>query len=410
MVVVISDVHLGDQRSLDDGYVWCKNNRTKLISFLNNLIGRPAVKEIVIAGDFFDEWVAPMEYDTFDGLGSDKQAHSQFLDRIAAANQDVIDAMNEVIQSGIKVTYVPGNHDMFTSQADISRIFPGMHYSSDVPGLGAYSPAWLPSLVVEHGHRYDFFNAPDMFSNKEYTANPNSLLPPGFFVSKVATSYGVRSTPAQFIHEVNEEMEETGERGLQYNLAWKTVLGYCDIFDPWNPERERKIKTGIDGYTDEFTINQLADYNPDLYKNIESQWRERQRRNNVVDPTTVITALLSGPVNTVLDMMAEYQYFDIDKNYKRVAVFGHTHEATLKKLPAGKLKDMTKPWRGKYKVDHIYANAGTWVDHGDPACTFVVVEPVSQGINVGVYKYNVTDNGGQLVHSFTQLKKDIARY
>lgn len=140
-IVVISDIHLGDARSLWERYGWMDKNRKLLVDFLGFIRKRSDVRELVVAGDLLDEWVAPMDHDTFDGRGQ-----SGFVDAIASTNSAVVSAFNDIIRDGaIKVVY---------------------------------EPAAMPNLRVEYGHRYDLFNAPE-------TEAP-SVLPPGFFVSKTA--------------------------------------------------------------------------------------------------------------------------------------------------------------------------------------------------------------------------------
>jgi hypothetical protein len=34
-------------------------------------------------------------------------------------------------------------------------------------GLGTYSPVGYPQIAIEHGHRYNFFCAPDPISNQD---------------------------------------------------------------------------------------------------------------------------------------------------------------------------------------------------------------------------------------------------
>ncbi|MEQ8222196.1 MAG: metallophosphoesterase [Candidatus Eremiobacterota bacterium] len=377
LIVIISDTHLGDKRSIDNGYGWFINNRNRLVNFLNQLAVRPSVKELVLGGDLFDEWVVPMEYDTFNGFGSDQEGESKFVNSIASNNPDVINAINNLISSGVKVTYVPGNHDMLVSEDDINRLFPGINQQRDSAGLGAYSPQWLPQVVIEHGHRYDFYNAPDILSNKipyspqNYTDNPDAILPPGFFVTKIATSQGV-SVPIPAIDNTS-----TGDGHFLYWASWQLILDELHVTEDPNA---RIIKTGIDGYRDNYAINDLApSYNkePLLYQNIEENWGERQNRNNINVPISIASALLSGAWDSWCDFQSYTQYFTYNSD-KRIVVFGHTHHATL-----------------GYSVNNnrqkcIYANSGTWIDSGNPDCTCVVIEPDSQingNINVSVYQF-----------------------
>ena len=362
LIVIISDLHLGDQRSIDNGYGWIINNRSLLANFINKLVDYPAVKELVIAGDMFDEWVVPMADETLNGFGSDQEGETKFVDSIAGANSDVIDAIRSVIAAGIKVTYVPGNHDMLVTEDDINRIFPGINQERDAKGLGAYSPEDLPEVIIEHGHRYDFYNAPDALSNKipnspeNYTDNPDAILPPGFFVTKIATTHGVTApVPAS-----DETLKEN--KGLLYWGSWKLILSKMHIKEDANA---KIIKTGIDGYKDNYAINDLAPSifkDSLLYKNIENNWKERQNINQVNVHINVASALLSGVWDSWCDMQSSTQYFNYDTS-KRIVVFGHTHHATM------------GYHINRHSKSCIYANSGTWVDAGNPSCTCVVIEP-----------------------------------
>ena len=275
------------------------------------------------------------------------------------------------------MTYVPGNHDMLVSEADIDRLFPGINQQRDAAGLGAYSPEGLPQVVIEHGHRYDFYNAPDILSNKipyspeNYTNNPNAILPPGFFVTKIAASHGV-SGPLPAVDDTS-----TQDGQFLYWASWQLILAKINVTEDHNA---RIIKTGIDGYTDNYAINDLApSYNkePLLYQHIEDNWGERQTRNQTNVPIGVASALLSGAWDSWCDFQSYTQYFTYNAD-RRIVIFGHTHHATL-----------------GYSINNIgqkciYANSGTWIDKGDPDCTCVVIEPNSQingNVTVNVYQF-----------------------
>jgi hypothetical protein len=74
------------------------------------------------------------------------------------------------------VTYVPGNHDLTITADNIDLILPGIHQAHDPQlGLGTYTPADLPQLAIEHGHRYNFFCSPDMISNQDEALAMNTL-------------------------------------------------------------------------------------------------------------------------------------------------------------------------------------------------------------------------------------------
>ncbi|MEI8190319.1 MAG: metallophosphoesterase [candidate division NC10 bacterium] len=385
ITVVISDLHLGDQRSIDEGYGWTIKNRAKLVGFLKMLRQQPNIKELAIAGDLFDEWVAPMDYDTFNGA-----TESGFVDMIVTANGPVFDALNDIIRDGlIAVIYVPGNHDMLAVSADLQRVFPGITEARDAQGLGAYTPAALPEVVIEHGHRYDFFNAPDPISNRDITKT-DSILSPGFFVSKIATTSDLETGVRKFYREAL-----TGQYGsadtthyFSYWVAWQLIMSQKPVKESWDA---KIIKTAIDGYSALYAINDLIpQYDaPDgapldvlLYKDIVNTWWDMRQTSNMV-PVKILAdvAIAAGAINLALDAQSTVQYFLNSSSNKRIVVFGHTHKAKL-----------------SYALDHqlhwsIYANSGAWVDVSDnPTCTFVTIIPQKANgattETVTVYQYS----------------------
>ena len=109
-----------------------------------------------------DEWFVPMKFDTFNG-----KTQLDFVKSVAFNNKPVIDAFNSIIKDDkVKVTYVPGNHDLLINSEDIQSIMPGISEARDVKGLGAYVPVDFPELIIEHGHRYNFYCAPDYSNNQ----------------------------------------------------------------------------------------------------------------------------------------------------------------------------------------------------------------------------------------------------
>jgi UDP-2,3-diacylglucosamine pyrophosphatase LpxH len=366
MIIIISDIHMGDLRSITDGYGWFIKNREKLVNFLNLVRHMPNVRELAIAGDLFDEWVAPMDSDSFNGV-----SQSEFLDMIVAAHKPVADAINNIIRDGnIRVTYIPGNHDMLVESEDVQRNFPGIFEARDnVKGLGAYTPLDHPEIIIEHGHRYDFFNAPDPISNRSITET-DSIIPPGFFVSKIATTSDLESGKSAFYRQQLTDLagDQYQSYYLSYWAAWKLIMAEKPVKESWD---DKIIKTGIDGYTETYAINDLIPYyqenngplDVNLYKGIEDTWYDRQSKNIVSVPISVDTAIAAGAINPVLDAQSEVQYFLNITSDKRIVIFGHTHHADIFSTLNHQLR-----WS-------IYANTGTWVDNGNPSCTFVAIIP-----------------------------------
>ncbi|HBT63547.1 MAG TPA: metallophosphoesterase, partial [Ruminococcaceae bacterium] len=119
-IVVISDIHLG----IDDSYTEMVKNRPLLIEFLRHLQSTTDVRELVIAGDFLDEWFLPVYYPSYTD-------ESQFYKDVIANNQSVIDELNNVIDSGIKLVYVPGNHDMTLEAGVLQEAIPNIVQARD---------------------------------------------------------------------------------------------------------------------------------------------------------------------------------------------------------------------------------------------------------------------------------------
>ena len=92
-IVVISDIHLG----IEDKYTETLENKPLLIEFLQRLQNTTDVRELVIAGDFLDEWYLPVYYPSYTDV-------KQFYKNVIANNQTVIDEFNNVMDSGIKVS------------------------------------------------------------------------------------------------------------------------------------------------------------------------------------------------------------------------------------------------------------------------------------------------------------------
>ena len=100
-IVVMSDLHLG----IEDNYTEMLKNRPLMIDFLKQVQNTADIRELVIAGDFLDEWFLPVYYPAY----TDESA---FYNGVIVNNQSLIDEFKNVIASGVKLVYVPGNHDL----------------------------------------------------------------------------------------------------------------------------------------------------------------------------------------------------------------------------------------------------------------------------------------------------------
>ncbi|EAT58953.1 metallophosphoesterase [Chlorobium ferrooxidans] len=401
-IVCISDIHLG----IDDSYAECNKNRQPLVRFLNEVRQSPAVRELVIAGDLIDEWFIPAEVNTFNG-GNQRN----FVTALAHNNQPVINAFQQIInERRIKVTYLPGNHDLLITAGDVQSILPGITQARDVQGLGSYSPLGHPEIVIEHGHRYNFFCAPDPYSNQAIAKG--SILPPGYFFTRIATQSVKegKQGPGGILPII-----PPGSKTLLMYEYWKQWHQLMTAFPIKAGLNDKIIKTGIDGYTLNYSINDLVPFqlkprliDVRLFKGIatEKAWDDRQKHNRVAVPISARNAITMADSNTETDSQAITQYFTNPASDKRIVIFGHTHDAKI--IPFQKEKKNDK------EANKIYANSGTWIDskvdnNNIPIMTFVVVTPGKSGISaesVTLYRYLPDGTITQLAtETLTSVKK-----
>lgn len=374
IIVCISDIHLG----ANDEYAEIQKNRVPLVNFLRKLRLAPNIKELVIAGDLLDEWFVPADRDTYGG-----KSQKEFVQAIAENNKGVIDAFNDIIRDGkIKLTYVPGNHDLLITSENVQNIMPGISQARDVQGLGTYTPEDRPEIAIEHGHRYNFFCAPDPLSNSPIV--PGAISPPGYFFTRIATTSVLEgSKPKSGALRPTILLNSLGESQELAYLYWKTWDELMNKLPITQGFKEKIIKTNIDGFTETYAMSDLfprqanvgAPIEMNLFKGILENWDERQTLNNVAVKIPVKRALIGASSAAETDEQANVQYFQNPDSDKRIVVFGHSHEP---RMILSETHDGLKA---------VYANTGTWIDKNGCPMTFVVIVPRGDERQVGLYRY-----------------------
>ncbi|MBL7137853.1 MAG: metallophosphoesterase [Bacteroidales bacterium] len=152
-IAVISDIHMGDARATAGDYCWFGKNKDALESFLDLVKTGGAIKQLVIQGDLFDEWIVPFDVKPFDpGLGVNNSREYFASVAESPVNQLILEKLRAIAADPeIDLVYIPGNHDMLLTQEILDSIIPGIRWHGDVAGLGKYNP--VPEIVMEHGHR-----------------------------------------------------------------------------------------------------------------------------------------------------------------------------------------------------------------------------------------------------------------
>ncbi len=365
LIVVISDLHLG----ADLQYAEINNNRKPLAVFLEQIRLSDCVKELVINGDFIDEWYIPSTTNTYNG-----KDQADFAQRIADTNKEVFDQLKQIIQEQkVLVTYVPGNHDLAITESTIQHILPGINQARDTKGLGTYSPVDHPEIAIEHGHRYNIMCAPDPLSNQDIA--PSTILPTGYFLTRIAALHLTQGCKqnTDTIPSILLKPEADPNQAFLYGY-WKLWSWWLNKFPTENSFAEKTIVTHVDGFTDTISIKELLPYQEPnggdiqvkLFNGVQNNWANRSTLNHVPVPISLHDAIEFAASAVGTDTMAVVQYFANPISTKRIVVFGHTHEA--------KLTEYTTHNGQKA----IYVNSGTWIDQnkdGDTLMDFVVIAP-----------------------------------
>lgn len=358
-IIVISDLHLG----VSDNISETVKNRTYLVDFLKRIQQTKDVRELVINGDFLDDWYLPLSFPTY----SDSQA---FYMAVIKNNQDVFDELNKMANKGIKTVYVPGNHDMLLASDTLKKALPKITFIG-ADGLGTYITGDRKEIAIEHGNRYDIFSAPDTLDNKDLTGGKN-ILPPGYFYARIAASWVLQGKPP-----IMKQLPEGPAVPSKTDIDQFGAYLYYTI---WNGTLKRF--TNIERFDDKVFDLKIAGFNglytaadlypitqadgtisaPTLYKNFQRTWDERQTINGVnvkIPFIEAATAAIKGDTTNFFPKQESLQYTNQNID---IVIFGHTHYPLVKKFASG----------------ITVVNDGTWLDNntsypGGLSRTFAVI-------------------------------------
>lgn len=375
-MLCISDIHMGEARAAANNYCWFVKNAAALTDLLDQARHSPLIREVVILGDLFDEWVVPYRFQAFDTAAGILNSHDYFVSVAnSPVNQPVIEKLKAIAASdSMRLVYIPGNHDMLLTESILTEIIPGLIWKGSSNGMGEYSP--VGSMVMEHGHRFDLFNSPQPL------VNPGHMLPPGYFVSRLqAEGLMEQKRAAAFT-----TFAPAGS--TEFTVAWTVALGYLlSEYDlTLHPDSVNIPMNGIDGYTAPMSYTQAHS----MYAaSIEDNWPSTQQQNGVPVNIPVAMGIFDGTEDLLLAANYEYLSTTTPKHFTS-AIFGHTHHPEIVLYGAG--------------TSHpgIYANTGSWVNEelcSHPVRTFLLVHPgdwSGSGLDViALYQYNLnTQNPG----------------
>ena len=373
--IFISDLHLNDKRSLEVlpsykfRYFWISPERTELLAtFLEKEVLESAdVKELIILGDLFDQWVVPTippPNIDFDAVYFNPQ------------NKEVVENLNKIIKHPeIDVYYTPGNHDLLLDKTAIEKYFPGIHFCE---GSQKYVGVYLKDGIgAEHCNQYNFFCAPNP------VPQDNQYLPTGFFLSRYGSEQKAHNMKSPNFLEIlknfvnnlfkkdkngNAEFIKKGDAELIKNMM-------LSVAESVGLKESSLIQLdGIGNFDNQMTVRQVAE----MYCDAMTRW-DHVKPNGLSAIEAISTEVTgySGFANT--------QYYKQKK--ARVIVFGHTHDAMLQgySVDANGIQHMVE----ENGCDYIYANSGTWIDNHP--CSFIETEIKGNCHYVTWFQY--TDDG-----------------
>ncbi len=170
---IVSDLHLGGSGPNSEGergFQICTQTAA-LSDFIFRLAAQPAHSpvELVINGDFVDFLAEPTK-DSRSGepswvpLREDEAVAQQLLETVIGRSQDVFAALRRLVAQGHTLTVLLGNHDIELAYPAVRKVLGRQLGIPDQSALRflydgeAYS---IGNALIEHGNRYDGWNAID---------------------------------------------------------------------------------------------------------------------------------------------------------------------------------------------------------------------------------------------------------
>jgi UDP-2,3-diacylglucosamine pyrophosphatase LpxH len=329
-IVCISDLHLGVNDKISQDTV----NRPYLIDFINRAGQTKSIRELVIAGDFLDEWILPLNYP----VSTDSQ---EYYKQCIANNKGVIDALKGLSNTGVKLVYVSGNHDMTLLADTLIQAMPNINFVGN-DGIGVYITGDNKEIAIEHGNRYDVYSAPDTVDNKGLTSSP--ILPPGYFYARLGTSWFLQGSP--IINKVIPELAEAPAKTNvdQYGAYIYSAFWYNNMNTFTNIERfDDKVfnlkNYGFNTKLSEADILPVLQSDgtittPALFKDFQKSWEQIQTNNGVRVHSSFIEAA-SAQLNPDINYFPKQESIQYDDQGIQTVVFGHTHAPLVQKFNNG---------------------------------------------------------------------------
>ncbi len=311
--IFLSDIHMGPRRDVlptKFSYDWLSQAEAeRLGSFFEYIKDNEAVDtEVVLVGDILDNWVCPHD-----------EVPPSFQE-IFDANPEVVSGIKGLLDKGMKVTFLEGNHDMYLSQADLDAVFgsnANLRYAVSYNDRGIHA---------EHGHSFDPFNV------KLQGGSAIQNLPLGYFISRaVATKQAKEGSSKEPLYEI---IKKAGAALIDGDSV------AVSVFDAIMED------AGMDS-TAVFVMP----------------------GGDLITVAQVRAAYEDTAVElSVADLRPKAKTLSLAKDDLKLVIFGHTHGKLIDPLD---LENPAEPLLSEYTK--VYANCGTWIDK-DKAPTYIEVK------------------------------------
>ena len=280
--IFISDVHLSSserytaENKLARARFNPKKHQKRLINFLNKSVleKQKEIKDFVLVGDIFDDWVAPPD-----------EAPPTFKE-IFESNKEIMAAFRKISNTPINFYYLPGNHDYNVKKALIQSHIPQviMQRTYDDPQL---------KLHAEHGNNHVLFN-------KSFRDIANGR-PLGYYITRLTEHLGGYVTRFHDLISYSDDIIELAVGKTNFFSALIEGLA----------ERAGVKKIVMNSRGRSVTISEIKK----LYAPLAKKY-------NLFN--TLMKMAKEGELENIGDHLSK------KKGYK-VVIFGHTHKAKIDK-------------------------------------------------------------------------------
>lgn len=369
---VISDLHLGGRAGSQEspGFQMCSpRSQSVLAEFIERLPASSKDREtrLVIAGDIVDF----LAEEPFEAFTCDEESAKRKLERILDATAPIWDAVrNFLAVRGGWLTLLLGNHDIELSLPSVRKTFLRKLGSDRVDFLYDNEALTIGPVLVEHGNRFDEWNAVphgalrrvrSQLSRSLRVQPPFPPLPGSQLVTKVMNRIKSRYAFVDLLKPENEAA-----------LPILATLGATEIRDVWVAFQKYRQAFAVDFDEDREPLN--PEYISATQDDSQLAFEQAQQILDGSDSSQIgaVSSALSAIGGSLkhealfslfrATQARHQEAFDVgqetfkylhpatiaSKKYK-VVIYGHTHHVKCVPIANG-------------ENSAIYLNTGTWAD------------------------------------------------